>query len=63
MRPDGSVLLRAVISQDVPLVQGLVFLTTLVVVVTALVVDLVTPLLDPRVLRSVGSRGVSRLGA
>jgi peptide/nickel transport system permease protein len=59
----GSVLLRAVIAQDVPLVQGLVFLTTMVVVVAALVVDLVTPLLDPRVLRSVGSRGVSRLGA
>ncbi len=59
----GSVLLRAVIAQDVPLVQGLVFLTTLVVVVAALVVDLITPLLDPRVLRSVGTRGVSRLGA
>jgi peptide/nickel transport system permease protein len=59
----GSVLLKAVISQDVPLVQGLVFLTTVVVVVTSLVVDVITPLLDPRVLRSVGTRGVSRLGA
>ena len=59
----GSVLLRAVTSQDVPLVQGLVFLTTLIVVIAALVVDLLMPLLDPRVVRSVGVKGVQRLGA
>lgn len=59
----GSVLLRAVIAQDVPLVQGLVFLTTFVVVVAALIVDLLMPLLDPRVLRGATSRGAPRLGA
>lgn len=58
----GSVLLRAVIAQDVPLVQGLVFLTTLVVVITTLIVDLLLPLLDPRVVRG-HTRGVARLGA
>ncbi len=57
----GSVLLRAVVAQDVPLVQGLVLLTTAVVVVTALVLDLLAPALDPRVVRSFGRRGVTRL--
>lgn len=59
----GSVLLRAVIAQDVALVQGLVFLTTLVVVVVTLVVDLLLPLTDPRVLRGTRGTGVTRLGA
>lgn len=59
----GSVLLDAVVAQDVPLVQGLVFLTTLTVVIATLVVDLVMPLIDPRVLRGATSRGVPRLGA
>lgn len=59
----GSVLLKAVIAQDVPLVQGLVLLTTLVVVVTTLLLDLVSPLLDPRVVRTQGRKGLVRLGA
>lgn len=59
----GSVLLRAVTNHDVPLVQSLVFLTTLTVVLSTLVVDLLTPLIDPRVLRGATRRGVPRLGA
>ena len=59
----GSVLLRAVTQQDVPLVQSLVFITTLIVVLSTLVVDLLTPLIDPRVLRGATWRGVPRLGA
>lgn len=60
----GSVLLKAVTAQDVPLVQGLVFLTTLVVVLSALAVDLLMPLIDPRVVRTATSTtGVPRLGA
>ncbi|MCU1636635.1 MAG: peptide transporter permease, partial [Cryobacterium sp.] len=59
----GSVLLKGVIAQDVPLVQGLVFLTTLVVVISTLIVDLLMPLIDPRVLRGTTPKGVPRLGA
>lgn len=57
----GSVLLKAVVAQDVTLVQGLVLLTTAVVVLVALVLDLLAPAIDPRVTRSVGRRGVTRL--
>lgn len=59
----GSVLLRAVVAQDIALVQGLVFLTTLVVVAVTLTVDLLLPLTDPRVLRGTRGAGVTRLGA
>ncbi len=59
----GSVLLKAVISQDIPLVQGLVFLTTAVVVAVNLLVDLAHPLLDPRVLASGRGKGLVRLGS
>lgn len=48
----GSVVLQAVTTQDVPLVQGLVLLTATVFVVVNLVVDLLYPLLDPRILTS-----------
>ena len=48
----GSVVLQAVTTQDVPLVQGLVLLTATVFVVVNLVVDLLYPLLDPRILSS-----------
>ncbi|GAA1132293.1 ABC transporter permease [Arthrobacter flavus] len=48
----GSVVLTAVTTQDVPLVQGLVLLTASVFVVVNLVVDLLYPLLDPRILTS-----------
>lgn len=48
----GSVVLQAVTAQDVPLVQGLVLLTATAFVGVNLVVDLLYPLLDPRILKS-----------
>ena len=50
----GSVVLQAVTVQDVPLVQGLVLLTAVVFVTVNLLVDLVHPLLDPRILTATG---------
>ncbi|WP_461170233.1 ABC transporter permease [Arthrobacter sp. Z1-15] len=47
----GSVVLQAVTTQDVPLVQGLVLLTATVFVAVNLLVDLLHPLLDPRILK------------
>jgi peptide/nickel transport system permease protein len=48
----GSVVLQAVTVQDVPLVQGLVLLTATAFVAVNLIVDLLYPLLDPRILKS-----------
>jgi peptide/nickel transport system permease protein len=48
----GAVVLQSVTTQDVPLVQGLVLLTAAVFVAVNLVVDLIYPLLDPRILKS-----------
>lgn len=48
----GQVVLQAVTAQDVPLVQGLVLLTATAFVGVNLVVDLLYPLLDPRILKS-----------
>ena len=48
----GSVVLEAVTVQDVPLVQGLVLLTATAFVAVNLIVDLLYPLLDPRILKS-----------
>jgi peptide/nickel transport system permease protein len=48
----GSVVLQAVTVQDVPLVQGLVLLTASAFVAVNLIVDLLYPLLDPRILKS-----------
>ncbi|MET0704372.1 MAG: ABC transporter permease [Mycobacterium sp.] len=45
----GTVLLQAVSNQDISLIQGLVMLTTVVIVGANLVVDLIYPVLDPRV--------------
>ncbi|KUO10394.1 ABC transporter permease [Streptomyces sp. DSM 15324] len=45
----GRVTAAAVTSQDIPLVQGVVVLGALIFVATSLVVDLVYPLLDPRI--------------
>ncbi|NYD68070.1 ABC transporter permease [Agromyces atrinae] len=59
----GSVLLKAVVAQDIPLVQGLVFLSTLVVVIVSLIVDVLLPVIDPRVLRGRLSPGVPRLAS
>lgn len=59
----GSVVLQAVTTQDVPLVQGLVLLTATVFVVVNLVVDLLYPLLDPRILKSNGQGAPRALAA
>lgn len=48
----GQLVLQAVTNQDVPLIQGLVLLTSVVFVVVNLIVDLIHPLLDPRVLKA-----------
>ena len=45
----GTVLLQAVSNQDISLIQGLVMLTTVIIVVANLIVDLIYPVLDPRV--------------
>lgn len=58
----GAVLLQAVSSQDISLIQGLVLLTAVAIVTANLAVDLIHPLLDPRVTR-VQRRGfTTRLG-
>lgn len=48
----GSVLEKAVASQDLALIQGFVLLIAAVFVVVNLVVDLIYPLLDPRIVSS-----------
>ena len=48
----GRLIQQAVLRQDIPLVQGLVVLGASAFVVVSLVVDLVYPLLDPRLRRS-----------
>ncbi|MGL3804476.1 ABC transporter permease [Paeniglutamicibacter sp. R2-26] len=55
----GQVVLQAVTAQDVALVQGLVLLTATAFVVVNLIVDLLHPLLDPRILKS-GIHGAPR---
>jgi hypothetical protein len=47
--------LQAVSAQDLPLIQALVLLTAIVFVCVNLVVDVIHPLLDPRVLRGTSS--------
>jgi peptide/nickel transport system permease protein len=46
----GRLAQQAVLAQDIPLVQGIVVLAAAIFVVVNLVVDLIYPLLDPRVL-------------
>lgn len=46
----GRLAQQAVLAQDIPLVQGIVVLAAAIFVVVNLLVDLVYPLLDPRVL-------------
>jgi peptide/nickel transport system permease protein len=58
----GAVVLQAVTTQDVPLVQGLVLLTATVFVAVNLLVDLLYPLLDPRILKSNGQGSPRALG-
>lgn len=48
----GQVIIDAVTQQDIPLLQGIVVLTAIVFVTANLVVDLLYPALDPRILKS-----------
>ncbi|WP_033279864.1 ABC transporter permease [Streptomyces sp. NRRL F-525] len=52
----GRVTAAAVTAQDIPLVQGVVVFGALIFVVTNLVVDLVYPLLDPRIMVASGRK-------
>jgi peptide/nickel transport system permease protein len=52
----GSLVLHAVTSNDMPLVMGVVLLSALVFVLISTVVDLLYPLIDPR-LRTQGASG------
>lgn len=45
----GGILLQAIGKQDIPLVQGMVVMTATIVVLVNLLVDLLYPLLDPRI--------------
>ena len=52
----GSVMYQAVSNQDTPVLQGIVALAAAVFVVVNLIADLISPLLDPRVRLTGGSR-------
>lgn len=58
----GSVLMDGVANQDISLIQGLVLLTTVVIVGVNLIVDLIYPVLDPRVTRTQIKGFNTRLG-
>jgi peptide/nickel transport system permease protein len=60
----GTLVQRAVASQDLPVLQAVVSLAAIVFVVVNLIADLAYPLLDPRVdlERTLRSRGASRVG-
>ncbi|MCW2752023.1 MAG: ABC-type dipeptide/oligopeptide/nickel transport system, permease component [Aeromicrobium sp.] len=57
----GRLAQQAVLAQDIPLVQGIVVLAAGVFVVVNLAVDLIYPLLDPRVLQPTSSRTLAPL--
>jgi peptide/nickel transport system permease protein len=52
----GALLVDSVTSQDIPMVQGLAMLVAAVVVIVNLVVDLLDPVIDPRVVFTKASR-------
>lgn len=55
----GRVTAAAVTAQDIPLVQGVVVFGALIFVVTNLLVDLVYPVLDPRIVVAPGQKAVA----
>lgn len=55
----GQLILNSVTQQDIPLLQGIVILTSIVFVLINLIVDLLYPTLDPRITKS-GSTGAQR---
>lgn len=48
----GMLIQQAVVQQDIPVIQGVVVLAALVFVVVNLIVDLIYPILDPRIITS-----------
>ncbi|MGV9752916.1 ABC transporter permease [Nocardia farcinica] len=58
----GRLTQTSVLAQDIPVVQGIVMVTALVFVSVNLVVDLVYPLLDPRITTTGGGRVPSAAG-
>lgn len=48
----GQVVIQAVTQQDIPLLQGIVVLTAVVFVTANLLVDLLYPVMDPRIIKS-----------
>ncbi|GAA1456868.1 ABC transporter permease [Williamsia maris] len=52
----GRLTQTSVLSQDIPVVQGVVVLTSLVYVVVTLAVDIVYPFIDPRIIEGKRSR-------
>lgn len=56
----GRLTQRAVATQDIPVVQALVLVAALIFVVANLVVDLLYPVIDPRVSTAAGTSGRAR---
>ncbi|KAB1664023.1 ABC transporter permease [Pseudoclavibacter sp. CFCC 13611] len=56
----GRVIASAVTSQDIPVVLGAVLIGALLYTLTNLVVDLIYPLIDPRLRASIGARSTAR---
>ncbi|MEV6219451.1 ABC transporter permease [Nocardia sp. NPDC051833] len=59
----GRLTQTAVLNQDIPVVQGVVLLSALIFVVVNLTVDLLYPLLDPRITGAGSKRAKARSGA
>lgn len=59
----GRLAQQAVLAQDIPLVQGIVVLAAAIFVTVNLAVDLIYPLLDPRVIQHSSSRSLAPLEA
>ncbi len=55
----GRLAQQSVLAQDIPVVQAIVVLAAAVFVVVNLVVDLIYPLLDPRILQPTSSRSLA----
>ncbi|WP_308162720.1 ABC transporter permease [Nocardia alni] len=56
----GRLTQTAVLAEDIPVVQGVVMLTALAYAIVNLAVDLIHPIVDPRVARDLGRKRVPR---
>ncbi|MNR65144.1 Dipeptide transport system permease protein DppB [compost metagenome] len=54
----GRILADAILSKDIPVVQGVIFFTAMIYVLTNLIVDISYSFIDPRVRRSQLKGGV-----